>query len=75
MLKTNRSIKEIEKVVKSNDWADSAAHAAQVEEMSVKEQLSLPREETLRQREKFFKDIEFRGLEQLIKDAEKGGFI
>ena len=43
---------------------------AQVEEMMVKGYLACPKEKTLRQREKYFKDMDFMGLRDLLACAE-----
>jgi len=44
---------------------------AQVEEMMVMSCLACPKAKTLRQREKYFSNIHFRGLEELLQSAEK----
>ena len=72
MPRTSKPAQEIQNVIDKHDWASEESHAPQVEEMGVQGWMCLPKEETMRQREKFFKGIAFRGLEAMLKEAEKG---
>lgn len=47
---------------------------AQLEEMTVMGCLACPKEKTLKQRERYFKALRFRGLEDLLRCAAEGGF-
>ena len=47
-----------------------ALEMAQVEEMMVRGYLTCPKEKTLRQREKYFNDISFTCLKELLQYAE-----
>ena len=53
-----------------NDVLSDEGMLAQVEEMTINSQLMCPEEETLRQRQKYFQGLKFRGLEQLLRDAQ-----
>ena len=49
----------------------TALELAQVEEMMVMGYLACPKEKTMRQREKYFKNVAFRDLRTLLRCAEK----
>ncbi|KAL8809571.1 MAG: hypothetical protein Q9200_003291 [Gallowayella weberi] len=73
MPKTYKSWEEIAAVLETPGIKDEEAlppevEIAQVEEMTVKSYLAVPREKTLRQRHKFFGAVRFRNLEELLKE-------
>lgn len=72
MPRTFKSVEEIQGLIDQYDWASEESHAPQVEEMSLKEQLCLPRDEVMKQREKFFKEMNFRGLEEILEKGRNG---
>ena len=72
MPRTRRPIEEIADLIEKHDFASEASHTAQVEEMALKEQLCMPKEKVLRQRETFFRGMHFRGLKQMLEDADMG---
>ena len=47
---------------------------AQMDEVIVMGCLACPKEKTLKQRESYFKDIKFLGLEDLLRYTKDGGF-
>ena len=47
---------------------------AQIEEMTVLECLACPEDKTLRQRDRYFKDLNFMALEDLLRCAKEGKF-
>ena len=52
-----------------------ALELAQVEEMMLMGYLACPKEKTLRQREKYFSNVRFMGLEELLRFAEGVDFV
>ena len=48
----------------------TALELAQIEEMMVMGYLACPKEKTMRQREKYFKNVAFRDLRTLLRCAE-----
>lgn len=50
-------------------------YVAQLEEMMVLSCLACPKEKTLRQREKYFHNLHFRGLEELLHYANAVDFV
>ena len=75
MPRTYKSWEEIQESLGKYDTdGDFAAlELAQVEEMMVMECLNCPKEETLRQRAKYFEKCKFLDLEQMLMLAERGG--
>ncbi|KAL9638264.1 MAG: hypothetical protein Q9164_001667 [Protoblastenia rupestris] len=59
----------------NDDPISNKVELAQVEEMMVKSYLACPKEKTLRQRDKYFAGIKFRGLDELLKDASRMDFL
>ena len=61
--------------MRTNDRFSDEGILAQTEEMTINSQLMCPKEETLRQRQKYFQGVKFRSLEQLLKDARDMDFL
>lgn len=72
MPRTHRSEAEIQdSIAKHAADGDSAAlEQAQIEEMMIMGCLACPEEKTLRQREKYFGQVEFLDLEHVLRLAE-----
>ena len=51
------------------------AELAQVDEMMVMSYMAVPKEKTLRQREKLFEGVGFRDLQHLLQDAQGVDFV
>ena len=49
--------------------------SAQIEEMGVLEHFSVPEEKTLKQREKFFVEVNFRGLDEALRHSQTVNFV
>ena len=78
MPRTQKPWHDIQRVLDSYNEGDEPTaerEAAQVEEMTVLGCLACPKEKTLRQREKYFSAVEFRGLEQLLQCASEMEFV
>lgn len=57
------------------DGAFEALELAQVEEMMIMSCLACPKEKTIRHRHKYFAELKFAGLEELLKHADGIGFV
>ena len=78
MPRTNKSWQQIQDTLEAHERDEELsgeAEIAQVEEMMVMSYLACPKEKTLRQREKYFKNVGFRGLRQLLQDAKEVDFV
>ena len=78
MPRTYKSTSEIQLALEEHghdETMSKESEVAQVEEMMVLGCLAVPREKTLRQRGKYFQGVRFRGLEELLSDAEGVEFI
>lgn len=78
MRKTYKPLEEIQEcLVKHTGKADISEEmeTAQVEEMMVMGYMACPVEKTLRQRQQYFKGIEFMGLEDFLIYAEARDFV
>ena len=78
MPRTHKSWAEIQEVLEkhaNDDPISDKVELAQVEEMMVKSYLACPKEKTMRQRDKYFAGIKFRGLDELLKDASRVEFL
>ena len=71
MPRTTKPITQIQDSIDHKPWDSEESYAAQVEEMSFKGWLHLPKEEVMRQQEKYF-HIEFRTLSEMLT---RSGFI
>ena len=60
---------------KNGDDDFEALELAQVEEMMIMEYMACPKEKTMRQQQKYFADLKFSGLEQLLTYAEGVVFV
>lgn len=59
----------------NQDGDFEALELAQVEEMMVMSYLACPKEKTMRHRHEYFADMEFSGLEGLLKQADSVEFV
>ncbi len=63
----------------SSDTADGeltdVMEIAQLDEWMITGASACPREKTLLQREKYFKNVKFMNLKELLREAEKADFI
>ena len=78
MPRTQKPWHDVQRVLdtyKAGDEITGEQEAAQVEEMTVLSCLACPKETTLRQREKYFSSVQFRGLEQLLQGASEMDFV
>ncbi|KAI4270111.1 MAG: hypothetical protein LQ337_006896 [Flavoplaca oasis] len=78
MPRTNKPWKQIQETLeahKGEEELSPEAEIAQVEEMMVMSYLACPKEKTLRQREKYFRNVWFRGLRQLLQEAKEVDFV
>jgi hypothetical protein len=73
--RVDRSWEEIQKAFETTDPLSGEGELLELEEMMVKSMLVCPKEETLRQREKYFKDVKFSTLHQFLEDAARMVFI
>ena len=71
---THKSWEEIQHSL-ANPRDFEALELAQVEEMMVMGCLACPKEKTLRQREKYFSNVRFIGLEELLSFSEGVDFV
>ena len=71
---TYRSWEAIQQTLAESDDAE-VLEVAQIEEMMVMGCLACPREKTLRQRETYFSEVGFMGLEELLGYAEGVDFV
>ncbi|KAL2043789.1 hypothetical protein N7G274_003308 [Stereocaulon virgatum] len=74
MAVTYRSWESIQQTLAESEDPE-ALEVAQIEEMMVMGCLACPREKTLRQREKFFPEVGFLGLEELLAYADGVDFV
>ena len=73
MPRTYRTLEDIRlSLATSSNVEDSML--AQLEEMTVMGCLACPKEKTLKQRERYFKDLRFLGLKDLLRHIKKGEF-
>ena len=72
MPRTSKDVGENQESIEKHDWASEESHAAQVEEMGLKGYLCLPEDEVMRQREELFKEMKFRGLEEMLREGRNG---
>lgn len=71
MPRTYRTLEDIRiSLATSSSMEDSML--AQMEEVMVMGCLACPKEKTLKQREKYFKDLRFVGLEDLLRCTKEG---
>lgn len=73
MPRTYKSREQIQSALAAHaadDPISEELETAQVEEMMVEGCMACPREKTLRQRERYFGDIHFMGLKELLRYAE-----
>ena len=75
MPRQSRSLDEIRHDKDNNEVNSLPGLSAQIEEMGILEHFAVPEERTLQQREKYFKDVEFRGLEDALKYAKEAEFV
>ncbi|KAL8878504.1 MAG: hypothetical protein Q9192_008438 [Flavoplaca navasiana] len=78
MPRTNKSWEKIQKTIEAHEGEEELspeAEIAQVEEMMVMSYLACPKEKTLRQREKYFRNVAFLGLRQLLQEAKEVDFV
>ncbi|KAL8749303.1 MAG: hypothetical protein Q9184_006862 [Pyrenodesmia sp. 2 TL-2023] len=79
MPRTEKSWQQIQRALDKAPAADGKlteeSELAQVEEMMVMGCMACPKEKTLRQREKYFAQVRFRGLEELLRLAGKVDFV
>ena len=78
MPRTYKSREEIRSALAehaSDDPISEELERAQVEEMMVEGYMICPKEKTLMQREKYFKDISFTCLKQLLQYAEARDYV
>lgn len=73
--RTDRKWEEIRKEIETTDPSSGEAELLELEEVMVKSMLVCPKEETLRQREQYFKDVKFRTVQQFLEDAAKTDFV
>ncbi|KAL8649437.1 MAG: hypothetical protein Q9226_005582, partial [Calogaya cf. arnoldii] len=76
--RTNKSWQQIQKTLEAHtgdEELSGEAEIAQVEEMMVMSYLACPKEKTLRQREKYFANVQFRDLRQLLGSAKDVDFV
>ncbi|CAL8580580.1 hypothetical protein XPA_006302 [Xanthoria parietina] len=76
--RTEKPWSEIQKVLEAHAGDEELAEEAelaQVDEMMVMSYMAVPKEKTLRQREKFFAGVGFRGLQRLLQDAQGADFV
>ena len=73
MPRTHRTLEDIRlSLTKSSSMEDSML--AQMEEVMVMGCLACPKKKTLQQRERYFKDLRFLGLEDLLRYTKEGDF-
>ena len=73
MPRTYRTLEDIRlSLATSSSMEDSML--AQMEEVIVMGCLACPKEKTLEQRERYFKDLRFLGLEDLLRHTKEGEF-
>ena len=73
MPRTYRTLEDIRlSLATSSSMEDSML--AQIEEIMVMGCLACPKEKTLKQRERYFKDLGFLGLEDLLRHTKEGEF-
>ena len=70
-----RSLEDVQRDKEANETFSFPSIGAQIEEMGVLEHFAVPEEKTLKQREKYFKGIKFRNLEEGLRDAQKLDFV
>ncbi|KAL8864615.1 MAG: hypothetical protein Q9198_009751 [Flavoplaca austrocitrina] len=78
MPRTNKPWGKIQETIeahKGEKELSPEAEIAQVEEMMVMSYLACPKEKTLRQRDKYFRNVAFRGLRQLLQEAKELEFV
>lgn len=78
MPRSQKSWHEIQRVLDApahKDLTSETLETAQVEEMMVMSCLACPKEKTLRNRQEYFPDIQFRGLEELLRLAKEADFV
>lgn len=75
--RSNRTVAEINSSLeKYKNQPDSSELAiAEAEEWTVTGATACPKEKTLRQREKYFKNVEFLSLREMLGLAEREGFV
>ena len=74
MPRTHRTLKDIRhSLATSSSMEDSML--AQMEEVIVMGCLACPKEKTLKQRERYFKDLKFLGLEDLLRYTKEGKLL
>lgn len=74
MPRTHRTLEDIRlSLATSSSMEDSMV--AQIEEVIVMGCLACPKEKTLKQREKYFKNLRFLGLEDLLRYTKEGEFL
>ena len=73
MPRTHRTLEDIQlSLATSSSMEDSML--AQMEEVIVMGCLACPKEKTLKQRERYFKNLRFLGLEDLLRYTKEGQF-
>ena len=77
MPRTHRSEDEIQDSIAKHvaDGDSTALEHAQIEEMMIMGCLACPKEKTLKQREKYFGQVKFLDLEQMLRLAEKEDIV
>lgn len=78
MPRTQKSWEQIQRALEAHaddEGLSDELERAQVEEMMVLGYMACPKEQTLRQREKYFPHIHFRGLDELLQLAAEVDFI
>lgn len=74
MPRTHRTLEDIRlSLATSSSMEDSMV--AQIEEVIVMGCLACPKAKTLKQREKYFKNLRFLGLEDLLRYTKEGEFL
>lgn len=75
---TKKSWQHIQRTLEAHaedDEISDELELAQVEEMMVMSYLACPKEQTLRQRKKYFARVHFRGLDELLHLANEVDFV
>ena len=73
MPRTHRTLEDI-RISLTTSSSMEESMLAQMEEVIVMGCLACPKEKTLKQRERYFKDIRFLGLEDLLRYTNEGKF-
>ena len=74
MPRTYRTLEDIRISLGTNSSVEDSM-LAQIEELTVMGCLACPKEKTLEQRERYFKDLRFLRLEDLLRFTKEGEFL